>query len=132
MNLCVYSLIVSLVFLFSSGAAAAQRPFTPKDDVELALFEYAGRGASGGIVQYSPDMKYIAVVTERGRVDINGPEDTIWIFRTADVERFAAGAGQAPAPFPLVQVIGGKNGPLIEQVRWLTDSSGIAFTQLVK
>src|SRR5262249_37122243 len=47
-------------------------------------------------------------------------------------ERFAAGAGQAPAPFPLVQVIGGKNGPLIEQVRWLTDSSGIAFTQLVK
>jgi dipeptidyl aminopeptidase/acylaminoacyl peptidase len=126
-------LAASLLFvlvMFGCTSAFAQRPFTAKDDVGMALFE----SASGGLITYSPDAKYFAVVTERGRLDVNAPEDTIWVFRTEDVERFAKhpDLGSALAPMPLVRMATDKDGPLIENVRWLPDSSGIAFTAIRK
>src|SRR5882762_1773341 len=125
----VWFLAAALLFVlatFKCTSAFAQRPFTAKDDVGMALFEYA----SGGLIRYSPDGKYFAVVMERGRLDLNAPEDIIWVFRTADVQRFAKhpDPGSPVAPMPLVQMASDKDGPLIENVRWLADSSGIAFT----
>src|SRR6266849_5734747 len=82
---------VALFFSFlilGCSLALGQRPFSPEDDVGLTLFEYAGRGAPGGVIKYSPDAKYFAVVTERGRLDLNAPEDTIWVFRMEEVQRF--------------------------------------------
>src|SRR6266853_6201498 len=86
-------------------SSAFGRPFTAADDVGLALFEYAGQGAPGGVIKYSPDGRYLAVVTERGRLDLNAPEDTIWLFRIADVQRFVQHPerGNAPPAQPLVQ-----------------------------
>ena len=117
-----------------SSSAFGQRPFTAKDDVGLALFEYAGRGAPGGVIKYSPDGQYFAVVTERGRLDLNAPEDTIWVFRIEDVQRFVQHPeqGNQPTALPLAQMANDKDGPLIEQVRWLADSSGVAFTAVKK
>jgi dipeptidyl aminopeptidase/acylaminoacyl peptidase len=119
---------------FLSSSAFGQRPFTAKDDVGLALFEYAGEGAPGGVIKYSPNGQYFAVVTERGRLDLNAPEDTIWLFRMEDVQRFVQDAdqGQPPTPLPLAHMATDKDGPLIEDVRWLPDSSGIAFTAVKK
>src|SRR5258706_1810492 len=123
----------SAVFLLSiatllSSSAFGQRPFAAKDDVRLALFEYAGRGAPGGLIKYSPDDQYFAVVTERGRLDLNTPDDTIWVFRIADVQRFVQNPeqGTPPTAMPLAQMATDRDGPLIEHVRWLADSSGIA------
>jgi dipeptidyl aminopeptidase/acylaminoacyl peptidase len=115
-------------------SAPAKRSFTPADDVGLTLFEYAGRSIAGGVIKFSPDTKYFAVVTERGRLDVNAPEDTIWMFRTEDVETFVRqqDQGAPPPPVPLVQMTSDKDGPVIENVRWLDDSSGIAFTALKK
>ena len=123
------SLFPSVAILCAT--AFGQRPFTATDDVGLAQFEYGGRG---GVIKFSPDSQYVAVVTERGRLDLNAPEDTIWVFRTEDVRRFVRNAGQGapPDPLPVVQVTSDKDGPLIENVRWLPDSSGIAFTKLQK
>src|SRR5438552_14574339 len=119
---------VLLLFILSSSCALGQRLFTPKDDVEIALFEYAGIGAPGGVIKYSPDAKHFAVVTERGRLEQNAPEDTIWIFSTDRLQRFMLHSkkGDPPAPLRLVQVAGDKDGPVIENVRWLADSSGVA------
>src|SRR5947207_11802739 len=115
-------------------SSAAQRPFTPKDDVGLRLFEYGGRGAPGGVIKYSPDGQYFAVVTERGRLDLNAPEDTIWLFNIADIQRFvqSPGQGHPPSAVPLAQFASDKDGPLIENLRWLSDSSGVAFTAAKK
>jgi dipeptidyl aminopeptidase/acylaminoacyl peptidase len=122
-----------LVFTWCSSSYG-QRPFRPTDDVGIALFEYAGIGAPGGVIKYSPNTKYIAVVTERGRLDLNAPEDTIWVFRTEDAQCFVQHPEKAktPTPLALVQASTGKDGPQIEHVRWLPDSSGIAFTELAK
>ncbi len=130
-NMClrVWFLAAALLFVlatFECTSAFAQRPFTAKDDVGMALFEYA----SGGSIRYSPDAKYFAVVTERGRLDLNAPEDTVWVFRTEEVQQFAKHPepGNSPTVMRLVQMASDKDGPLIENVRWLADSSGIAFT----
>src|SRR6266853_5390366 len=125
---CAWLSLVALA-TFSSCLAFGQRPFTAEDDVGLALFEYGGRGASGGVIKYSPDGRFFAVVTERGRLDLNVPEDTIWVFRTEDVQRFAQHPrpSNVPTALPLAQIAADKDGPLIEHVRWLADSSGIAF-----
>ena len=128
------ALIVLSIVVLICEAAFGQRPFTANDDVGLAQFEYGGRGAPGGVIKFSPDSQYFAVVTERGRLDLNAPEDTIWVFRTEDVRRFVQNPERdaPPDPVPLVQVASDKDGPLIENVRWLPDSSGIAFTTLKK
>jgi dipeptidyl aminopeptidase/acylaminoacyl peptidase len=109
-----------------------KRPFTPKDDVGLAQFQYAGRAVVGGVIKFSPNMGYFAVVTERGRLDVNAPEDTIWVFRTDEVEHYIQHPerGGPPAPLPLAQFATDRNGPPIDHVTWLPDSSGIAFTVL--
>jgi hypothetical protein len=74
------------------------------------------------VIKYSPDGRSLAVVTERGRLDLNAPEDTIWVFRIADEQRFVQhpDTGNAPIALPLAQMATDKDGPLIEQVRWLT------------
>ena len=116
------------------SSAFGQRPFTAEDDIGLALFEYGSRGAPGGVIKYSPNGRYFAVVTERGRLDMNAPEDTIWVFRVEDVQHFVQHPEQdnPPIPFPLAQMATDKDGPLIEQVRWMPDSSGVAFTAVRK
>src|SRR2546430_14645075 len=78
---------ILLLSLCAFGQAPAKRSFAASDDIGLTLFEYAGQGAPGGVIKYSPDARYFAVVTERGRLDLNAPEDSIWVFRTADVLR---------------------------------------------
>src|SRR5205807_3816035 len=67
---------------------SSKRPFTPTDDVGLTQFNwYNGSEIDPARdIKYSPDHRYFAVVTEKGRLDLNTPEDTIWLFRTKDVE----------------------------------------------
>jgi dipeptidyl aminopeptidase/acylaminoacyl peptidase len=86
------------------------------------------------VIKYSPDGRYFAVVTERGRPELNAPEDTIWVFRTEEVRRFVARPkpDSAPSALPLVTLATDKDGPQIEGVRWLPDSSAIAFTGMTK
>src|SRR6266480_4005125 len=136
--LCVLLFEATLAFgswTCAFGEASVGRRFTAADDVGRALFEYAGQGApSGGVIKYSPDGRYFAVVTERGRLDLNAPEDTIWVFRIEEVQRFVQHpeGGKAPTALSLAQIATDKDGPLIEHVRWLADSSGIAFTAVQK
>src|SRR5260370_5651472 len=124
------ALCLLCVVILCCPSAFGQRPFTAKDDVGLALFEYAGMGAPGGVIKYSPDGQYFAVVTERGRLDLNTPEDTIWVFRIDDVQRFVQHPdnGHPPTPLSLAQMTNDKDGPLIDHRRWRADSSCIAVT----
>src|ERR1700728_79624 len=81
------------VSVFASGVhspiASAQRtkkPFTVADEIVLALFN----DPNGGPVEvlFSPDGNYFAVKTERGRLDINRVEDSVYFYRTQDVKAF--------------------------------------------
>ncbi|MGC2547813.1 MAG: hypothetical protein WA426_18355 [Silvibacterium sp.] len=106
----------------SSGLKeSAQRHFTVEDDIEMSLFQ--------GGVTFSPDGRYFLVVTARGLLKQNAPEDTISIWSSSEVEKFVR-TPRMSAPQPVVEVHMAtyKDGPIITGVQWLQDSSGIAYT----
>ena len=123
-------ILIGTLSLCVFGQAPSNRKFAPEDDVGLTLFEFAGRGAPGGVIKFSPDGRFFAVLTERGNLQRNAPEDTIWVFQTAGVLGYLRGTKEqiSSSPVALVKMATEKDGPIIEHVTWLPDSSGIAFT----
>src|SRR5579864_3368078 len=107
---------------------AAKRHFSVEDDIRLVVFQRPFSDvADTGI--FSPDGRYFAVSTERGLLPQGRPEDTLRVFRTEDVREFLRHPEivSEPLPFWLLSKSTYKDGPIITQIRWLTDSSGIAF-----
>jgi dipeptidyl aminopeptidase/acylaminoacyl peptidase len=110
-------------------AQQAKKPFTVDDEIGLTLFGIPA-GAPPEVL-FSPDGKYFAVWTERGRLDLNRPEDSLRFYRSQDVENFLRHSDRRqPAP-PVweINLSTYKEGPIINYWRWLADSSGVAFLQ---
>jgi dipeptidyl aminopeptidase/acylaminoacyl peptidase len=82
------------------------------------------------MVRFSPDGKYFAVYTERGRLEQNAVEDCLRFYRSQDVENFLEGSDLSQPP-SAVWIVNrsDKEGPVISGWRWLPDSSGVAFLE---
>ena len=121
---CISTLVLT------GQANGATRPFSVIDEIGLAHFGELYRWEVADL-QFSPDGHYVAALTERGRIDLNRPEDTLRIYRTKDVRAFLRGADDSQPPMPWWELTTStdKDGPLITHWRWLADSSGIAFLQ---
>jgi hypothetical protein len=126
--------VLSAFFLNTILSAVAHgevlRSFTVADEIGLAHFgDPYGRAAEA--VQVSPDGRYFAALTERGRIDLNSPEDVLRIYRVQDVLSVLGRPDVAELPAPLWSFNRStdKDGPLITHWRWLKDSSGIAFLE---
>ena len=90
--------VVALAFLggpFSLGASAqqAKKPFTVADDIGLTLFSNPN-GTKTEAALFSPDGRYLAVRSERGRLDVNLVEDSISFYRSEDIKTFLAGGDE--------------------------------------
>lgn len=100
------------------------RPFTVADDIGVSHFVTPFEGRRGKRVAFSPDGRYFVAVTERGVLSMNTVEDTLWLFPVGaakNVNEYARQLGKK-----LVRV-SHRTGPVIEKVRWLPDSRGLAF-----
>jgi dipeptidyl aminopeptidase/acylaminoacyl peptidase len=124
-------LIVVLTYLSSadSTVASAQqslKPFSVADDIELTHF-----GDTPEAVRFSPDGNWFAVYTERGRLDLNRPEDSLRFYSSEFVEDFLEHSDQSQAPSPLwvLTLSTDAEGPIVRDWRWLADSTGVAFLQ---
>jgi hypothetical protein len=104
------------------------RRFTLADDIGFVQFLHPLAGVPDPDL-FSPDGSYFLIQTERGRLDQNRPEDTISLFRTEDIVRFlrASKAASVPGPVWTFSRSTFKEGPIISQIRWLSDSSGFVF-----
>jgi len=116
-------------------AQQSQRPFSIPDEIGLTYFGGAeGMGArdavEGGAVRFSPDGGYFAVHTGRGRPDVNRVEESLRFYRTQDILAFVrhSDASQTPS-FAWVVTFSDKEGSIINEWRWLADSSGVAFVE---
>jgi dipeptidyl aminopeptidase/acylaminoacyl peptidase len=124
-------------FVSISHGQSSKHPLQPAEDIGLTLlYQYASGGVpSGGeVIKFSPDKRYFAVVSERGNLQTNKPEDTIWLFNISDIQTFVShsGRGARIAPTSLVTTSSDKKGPFVQKARWAADSSGIAFTRPMK
>jgi len=122
----------SCLVLLLTGAVlargAVKRRFTLADDIGLTYFGDPFLGKAEAI-SFSPDNRYFVVHTERGRLDINRPESSLRVYRTADVKGFLAADPGASAPAPVWQFSRSScpQGPVITTLHWLPDSSGFGF-----
>jgi hypothetical protein len=109
----------------------AKRSFTVRDDIEMVEFVDSFQTALRSPIKYSPDGRYFAVVTERGLVEKNIVEDTIWVFSTSEITAALAGSSSVPSssPVSLLKVTAPK-APAIYFAKWMADSSGIAFIEM--
>lgn len=109
---------------------AAGKAFTVADEIELSHFGdpyYLEAEA----VEFSPNGDYFAVDTERGRLDLNRPEDTLRIYRSRDARDFLHRIKDAMPPAPMweINLSTDRDGHIIMHWRWLADSSGVAFLE---
>lgn len=126
-----------LCFVLALGVSAeaslgtgAGRRFTIADDIELWHFgdRYTSQAEP---VTFSPDNRYFVVDTEHGRLDLNRPESMLRVYRTSDVARYIKSPENTSAPVPIciLRKSSNRDGPIITHIRWLADSSGIAFLE---
>ncbi len=110
-------------------AQQAKKPFTVADDIGLAYFgdPYTSRAEA---LQFSPDGKYFAAYTERGRLELNRVEDSLRFYRCEDIESFLKHPDESQAPSPVWVVNrSSAEGLIIKAWRWLADSGGVAFLE---
>lgn len=131
---CVSFLLTGLLYLTvtiftSASTLQAKRPFTITDEIGLTLFNAPNGGPPQ--VHCSPDGDYFAVWTERGRLDLDRPEDSLRFYRSKSVMAWSKNPRDLHPPLPIwvVTLSTDKQGPIINDWRWLADSSGVAFLQ---
>jgi dipeptidyl aminopeptidase/acylaminoacyl peptidase len=112
----------------SSTANVAARNFTVRDDVEMVHFVDPFQTRLSSPIEYSPDGRYFAVVTERGLLESNRVEDTVWVFSTSEISATLSKPSESliSVPSPLTKVSASK-APAICYIKWLGDSSGLAL-----
>lgn len=125
------SLILVSCFICSGPLCDAQKPkkaFTVADDIGITVFWPVGFKQK--MVEFSPDGNYFAAYTERGRLDVNRVEDSLRIYRSEDVKEFFDHPDLSPLPSPVWNVsCSDEHGPVINDWRWLPDSSGMVFLE---
>jgi poly(3-hydroxybutyrate) depolymerase len=122
-----FGLFTLLAIELTSNSHAAQRKFTVRDDIELTSFNSAS--SEQAPIVFSPNRLFVAVYSERGLLDRDRPESTVRIYKIADVRRSLKGAADqvAPRPYWVISKATYKDGPIISNLRWLKDSSALAF-----
>src|ERR1700685_1307138 len=100
-------------------AQQAKMPFSVVDDIALVKFDAPFGGSKP--VQVSPDGNYFVVYTDRGRLDLNRPEDSLRFYSSRDVEDFLKHSkeSQPPSPVWVITLSTDKEGPIISDCRWL-------------
>jgi hypothetical protein len=126
----IAAIIGLLAILVGSGVPlqAAKRPFTVADDIALSEFGSHISFDDDPFV-FSPNHRFFAVYTEHGRLDLNRPESILRVYRTEDIIRILKERQSAREPAPLWEIRKStyRHGPIVTRIRWLRDSSGVAF-----
>jgi hypothetical protein len=83
--------VLLMLALTTTLAEDLKKPFTAAIETELWSFI---PGFEGSNVHFSPDKKYFVVYCQRGRLDVNRPEDSLRFYRSDDVAAFLKNTAQ--------------------------------------
>src|SRR5437588_5480054 len=124
----IVALFVIEIMFQIALAQQTKKPFTVADDI--ALTSISSPYGTRAEVLFSPDGNYFAVWSERGRLDLNCVEDSLRFYRREEVETFLKRSATSQSVKPLWIVNrSGKQGPIINDWRWLPDSSGVGYLE---
>ncbi len=128
-RLRVKSLVAVLLVVAGAlceDAALGRESFSVDHDVSFREFATLPGGVER--VLFSPDRNLFAVQIDGASLDLSRPESTVLVFRVEEIRRTLATPTAAPTePLWSFSRSESKQGPNISEVRWLRDSSGLAF-----
>lgn len=106
----------------------APRPFTVADEIGLADFgdiSYVGKVAA---VTWSPNRELVAIHVGRGFLKSDKSQSELRIYAAKDLLSYADGnSALALRPVWTIAVDLAGGGPVIQDIRWARDSTGISF-----
>ena len=118
-SVCLIGLLAALAGVSAASTDATTRRFRVRDSIEMAHF------AEAGLV--SPDGRYIATVTERGRLDQNVIEATVWLFESSAVRSaIRQPRGAAVQPSVLARMTA-PHGAIVTRLMWESGSGSLLF-----
>lgn len=118
---------LALYVASAHAATPATRLYSVADDIATAYFGDPYSGLTEAM-RVSPNGDYVAVETQRGRLDLNRAESTLYVYRLSDVKAYLARPEPTKPPPPWRRWSrASRDGPTITGLRWLSDSSGLAF-----
>jgi len=117
---------------FVTQAQQTKRPFTVADDI--AYTHFVPDGYSGGYmgqegIQFSPNGQLVAVLTARGRLDLNQVEESLRFYSTKDIEAYLTRSEEPRSPEPVWVITRFAKKEPIVRFHWLSDSSGVAMVE---
>jgi dipeptidyl aminopeptidase/acylaminoacyl peptidase len=125
----IVGIICVLTVLIGSGVPqqAVKRTFTVADDIALSRF--GSSTSDDDLFAFSPDHRLFAVYTEHGRLDLNRPESILRVYGSEDIISILKEGQSTREPSPAWEIRRStcRHGPIVTRVRWLRDSSGVAF-----
>lgn len=123
----VLALALVLAFMSEAARTAAMRQFSVADEIGLRSFD--DLGSLGSPIIVSPDGRFVAIVSERGLVDRNRVEDGLRIYDMAKLREFVLDRRQSRAPDPVLDLHEStyEEGPIVTDVHWLPNSTGVVF-----
>ncbi len=118
-----------------TAVVATGQTFSVTDSIQMTRFNISPGGNPNGDVSFSPDGKYVVVVSSRGVISTNQIESTIWIFETTALRQFVNSKNKAaPAPRQLASVEGnpsernyGAYKGVISDLQWSPDSGVLYY-----
>lgn len=99
MNSRFYSAVlacISIVSPVSIKVAAQSRFFSVEDSISMTTFNRPSGTDATSQTDYSPDGRYVTVVTSRGLLATNQIESTIWLLKADAVSHFLKGDDASP------------------------------------
>lgn len=127
-RLSLFLLVVASFGVFATAHGAGLNRFTVAEEVGMAHFGDPYMLETRAITE-SPSGKYVAVEIERGVLKTNRVEDELRIYSMEalrnSLERPLYGAD--PRPLRAIREATYSVGPLIKQIGWLRNSSGVTF-----
>jgi dipeptidyl aminopeptidase/acylaminoacyl peptidase len=131
-------LCLVLAALLSRQAHGQQNSFSVKNDIAMVRFDDPSEEANVSTQDcdlYSPDRKYVAVVTTKGLLATDQVQSSISVFDLRAVERFLQSPSHLrPRPRVVATVTAIPYGeqttayaPLIQDIRWSEDSKHLYF-----
>src|SRR5205807_2819451 len=114
----------------NASAQETKKPFTVADDI---AFTHFADGAYGNYeedpVLFSPNGNFFAVLTAHGRLEADQVEESLRLYRTEDIESFLQRSQESQPPAPIWVLNRSEKKDFIINMRWLADSSGVAFLE---
>ena len=115
-----------------------QRYFTVPDAIAMTIFSRPSAVDETNETDYSPDGRYITVVTSRGLIERNEVESTIWLLNTKAVTRYMEGDDSSPSQEATPKAITTISAvpdistfdtyaPVITDLKWSRDSKTLYF-----